>query len=202
MNKEIALRKLKELEGHDLRKIADEYGITVFKEGKPNKGWAGQTIERAIGLPLNSSQRPNAGSWELKLVSLKRKADGTIKPKETMQITMINAQDVLNRPFEISHLLAKLKSLVICGRIFVSKDEPESILYKVGTFDLEGELYEAVKRDYEEVRETLHTQGFQALTGHMGKLVQPRTKGPGHGSISRAFYARTGFVAIILDLTS
>lgn len=200
MNKEIALRTLKKLEGRDLRKLANKYRITVFKEGKPNKGWAGHTIERAIGLPLNSSQRPNAGSWELKLVSLKRKSDGTIKPKETMQITMINARDVLNRPFETSHLLAKLKSLVICGRIFVSKDEPESILYKVGTFDLEGELYEAVKRDYEEVRETLRTQGFQALTGHMGKLVQPRTKGPGHGSTSRAFYARTGFVAIILDL--
>ncbi len=32
----------------------------------------------------------------------------------------------------------------------------------------------------------------------MGKLVQPRTKGQGHGSTSRAFYARTGFVAHIL----
>lgn len=200
MNKEFALQKLKKLEGQDLRKLADKYKITVFKEGKPNKGWAGQTVERAIGLPLNSSQRPNAGSWELKLVSLKKKVDGTIVPKETMQITMINAQDVLVRPFESSHLLSKLRSLVICGRIFVSKDEPESILYKVGTFDLKGELYEIVKGDYEEVRNIIRTKGFQALTGRMGKLVQPRTKGPGHGSTSRAFYARTGFVVIILGL--
>ena len=200
MNKEIAIRELKILEGQDLRKLADKYKITVFKGGKPNKGWAGQTVERAIGLPLNSSQRPNAGSWELKLVSLKKKVDGTIVPKETMQITMINAQDVLGCPFESSHLLSKLRSLVICGRIFVSKDEPQSILYKVGSFDLKGELYETVKDDYEEVRNTIRTKGFQALTGHMGKLVQPRTKGPGHGSTSRAFYARKGFVAIILGL--
>jgi len=32
----------------------------------------------------------------------------------------------------------------------------------------------------------------------MGVLVQPRTKGPGHGSTSRAFYARKIFVAHIL----
>ncbi len=195
-----ALRKLKKLEGKDLRPLADKFGITVFKDGRPNKGWAEQTIETAIGLPLNSSQNPNAGSWELKLVSLKRKRDGSIVPKETMQITMINAQDVLSRPFEDSHLLAKLRSIIICGRIFVSQEEPESILFKVSTFDLQGDLYEMVKKDYEEVRRTIRTKGFQALTGHMGKLVQPRTKGPGHGSTSRAFYARTGFVKIILGL--
>jgi len=200
MNKEGAFRKLKRLEGYDLRKLADKYGVTVFKGGKPNKGWAGHTIERAIGLPLNSSQRPNAGSWELKLVSLKRKPGGIIAPKETMQITMINASNVLDNPFESSHLLAKLQSLIICGRIFVSQDEPESILYKVSTFDVRGELYEAVKRDYEEVRDALRLRGFQSLTGRMGKLVQPRTKGAGHGSTSRAFYARTGFVATILEL--
>ncbi len=34
----------------------------------------------------------------------------------------------------------------------------------------------------------------------MGVLVQPRTKGPGHGSISRAFYARPTFVAHIISL--
>jgi len=200
MNKEIALQKLKTLEGQDLRKLAEKYNITVFKEGKTNKGWAGQTVERAIGLPLNSSQCPNAGSWELKLVSLKKKVDGTLVPKETMQITMINEKDVLERPFESSHLLSKLRSLVICGRIFVSKNEPESILYKVGTFDLKGELYKIVKTDYEDVRNAIRTRGFKSLTGHMGELVQPRTKGPGHGSISRAFYARKGFVAIILDI--
>jgi len=32
MNREIALQKLKKLEGQDLRKLADKYKITVFKE--------------------------------------------------------------------------------------------------------------------------------------------------------------------------
>ena len=34
----------------------------------------------------------------------------------------------------------------------------------------------------------------------LGRLVQARTKGPGHGSISRAFYALSAFVAHILNL--
>ena len=38
------------------------------------------------------------------------------------------------------------------------------------------------------------------MTGDLGKLVQARTKGPGYGSTSRAFYARPIFVAHILDL--
>ncbi|MFS8086621.1 MAG: hypothetical protein ACMG6H_13395, partial [Acidobacteriota bacterium] len=55
-----------------------------------------------------------------------------------------------------------------------------------------------VRADYQLVRDTIITDGFQALTGKMGVRVQPRTKGAGHGSTSRAFYARTSFVAHIL----
>jgi DNA mismatch repair protein MutH len=43
-------------------------------------------------------------------------------------------------------------------------------------------------------------KGFDALTGDTGKYVQARTKGRGHGSTSRAFYARALFVAHILNL--
>jgi len=54
--------------------------------------------------------------------------------------------------------------------------------------------------DYELVQNTIKKKGFNELTGAIGILVQPRTKGPGHGSISRAFYARTGFVKVLLGI--
>jgi site-specific DNA-methyltransferase (adenine-specific) len=44
------------------------------------------------------------------------------------------------------------------------------------------------------IKEDFSMRGFSALTGKMGKYVQPRTKGAGHGSISRAFYARPDFL--------
>jgi hypothetical protein len=45
-----------------------------------------------------------------------------------------------------------------------------------------------------------HQNGFELLTGKMGKYIQPRTKGSGHGSTSRAFYARTSFLKKLLSV--
>jgi len=195
MEREEAVKKIQELIGKDLRKLADDYGITVFREGKKNKGWAGHVIERFLGLPLSSAQAPNFGSWELKVCSLKRLKSGTLTVKETMAITMIDPYNVANTQFENSHLLSKLRKAVIAARIWVSQAEESSILRSVVTFDLgDTEVYKQVKEDYDLVRNTIINNGFEALTGKMGVYIQPRTKGPGHGSTSRAFYARTGFL--------
>jgi len=121
--------------------------------------------------------------------------------KETMAITMIDPVNVLQKPFEESHLLAKLKKAVVCARLFESQQETHTLLVKVATFDLGNtEIFNQVRADYEETRETIRTKGFEALTGAMGVLIQPRTKGAGHGSTSRAFYARTQFVSKILGI--
>lgn len=200
MEREQAVLELRKLEGVDLRALANKYGITVWKGDKKNKGWLGHTLERYLELPLNSSQSPNFGSWELKSVPLKRQG-GELVVKETMAITMIDGVNVLQKTFEESHLLSKLRKAVVCARIFESQAEEHTVLFKVATFDIgNAHVYNQVKLDYEETRECIRSHGFHCLTGSMGKLVQPRTKGAGHGSTSRAFYARTGFVAHILGL--
>ena len=200
--REEAVRELRKLIGKDIRPLADKYGVTVFKNGKLNKGWAGHTLEKHLGFDLSSLQAPNGLNWELKAVPVEyNKRKGKIWPKETMAITMINPEDVSKKTFEESHLFSKLRSLIICGRMFESKEEKHSILHSVGTFELSDEvLKEEVKRDYELVKEAIKQQGFKVLTGEMGVHVQPRTKGPGHGSTSRAFYARPDFLAIILGI--
>jgi len=181
--------------------LASQFGVTIWKGDKKNKGWAGHVIERYLGLPINSAQSPNFGSWELKIVPLKRLTNGRVTVKETMAITMIDPLYVKNTPFEQSHLLSKLKKAVVCARLFESQDEKRSLLVRVASFDLSDRvLYEQVKKDYEETRNCILIKGFDCLTGAMGALVQPRTKGAGHGSTSRAFYARTQFVAKILGI--
>jgi len=205
LNREDAIVKLKELINQDLRPLASKFGVTVFKDEKNhkgrNKGWAGQVLERHLGLGISNAQAPNGGRWELKLVSLKALKSGKITPKETMQVTMINPEQVKNTEFENSHLLNKLKEVIICVRLYNDIDETKSILVSVGKFDLGNkELYEQVKKDYNLVKNALNTKGFSALTGAMGVYVQPRTKGPGHGSISRAFYARPIFIKKILNI--
>lgn len=195
-----AVNRLTTLVGQDLRQLADQFNVTVWSQGnKKNKGWAGHTIERYLGLALNSSRSPNFGSWELKLVPLVARKTGSLRVKETMAITMIDPVEVVNKAFEESHLFNKLQKIVVVARIFESKADERSLVHSVASFDLDNpEIYAQVKTDYDLVRETIRSQGFSSLSGRMGKLVQPRTKGKGHGSTSRAFYARTAFVAHIL----
>lgn len=205
IDKEKAIAKLKELIGRDLRPLASKFGVTVFLDEKNhkgrNKGWAGQVLERHIGLGACNIQAPNGGHWELKMVSLKKLRNGKIVPKETMQITMINPDQVKNTPFENSYLLHKLKEVVICARLYNDIKETKSDLVSVGKFDLnDKELYDQVKEDYDLVRNALKTKGFKALTGYMGVYIQPRTKGAGHGSTSRAFYARPNFIKKVLGI--
>ncbi|MDE0484285.1 MAG: MutH/Sau3AI family endonuclease [Candidatus Poribacteria bacterium] len=195
MERQQAIQKLSTIVGQDLRILAEEYGVTVFKDKKINKGWAGHVLERHLGLPINSSQSPNFGSWELKIIPLKYLKSGKLTVKETMAVTMIDPYNVERTDFEDSHLLIKLRRMIVAARIWESQEEERSVLHRVTTFDLDApEVYSQVKADYDVVRETICTKGFSDLTGRMGVYIQPRTKGAGHGSTSRAFYARTSFL--------
>ena len=181
--------------------MADQYGIPVWKNGHENKGWAGLVIERYLGLPQNSRQAPDFGTWELKVVPLRRAPDGTLRVKESMAITMLEPTEVLANEFEESHLYDKLRSMVVISRIYESPEERHSILHAAAEFDLDNaKIREQVKSDYETVRAQIRSRGIDSVTGDLGKLVQARTKGRGQGSTTRAFYARPSFVAHILNL--
>lgn len=195
------LRRIRLLTGKDLRPLAEQYRVTVWKNGRKNKGWAGQVIEQYLGLPQNSLQAPDFGSWELKVVPLAHAADGTVRIKESMAITMIEPAEVVANRFEDSHLYDKLRSMIVVARIFENVEDTSSILHSAAEFDLDNPLIRRqVEADYEAIREIIRMKGLEALTGDTGRYVQARTKGRGHGSISRAFYARALFVAHILNL--
>jgi DNA mismatch repair protein MutH len=203
MEREEAMLKLSGLIGRDLHELANEYEVTVrTADGKVNKGWAGHVCERHLGIPINSSQSPNFGSWELKSIPLKYLKNGNLQFKETMAVTMIDSYQVARTSFEESHLFAKLRKAVCVARTVGESVNDPSYIHSVNTIDLEGDIYRTVRADYELVRSCLNdpSRGFDALTGRMGTYIQPRTKGAGHGSTSRAFYARTRFLAKFITL--
>ena len=151
------------------------------------------------GLPINSLRNPNLGTWELKLVSLRKLKSGDLGIKETIAITMIDPIEVTGKGFVQSHLYTKLSKIIAVARIWESKEEKSSICHSVNAFELDGtEMFDQVQDDYELIRTTIRERGFEKLTGRMGKFVQPRTKGSGHGSTSRAFYARSELVEYVI----
>ncbi len=199
----VAINNLKKYIGKDLRVLALEHGITTYETGKQNKGWKGLVLERLAGLETNVSKAPNGLTYELKSVSFHNKKEMLV-PKETMAITMINPEELKAHAFFESHCWVKLKTIVFCAVMWYGKNAEKSELIKVASLDFaeDDELIKEIKADYNFIREKLIKHGFESLTGKDGKWIQARTKGAGHGSTSRAFYARTALVKKIFETAS
>ncbi|MDP3792761.1 MAG: MutH/Sau3AI family endonuclease [bacterium] len=198
-----AIKNLKKYIGQDLRKLALEHDITTYETGKQNKGWKGLVLERLAGLQTNVSKAPNGLTYELKSVAF-RYVGKKLMPKETMAITMINPAELKAHSFFESHCWAKLKTIVFCAVMWHGKNSEKAELLKVTSLDFteDDELIKEIKADYDLIRNKLITKGFDALAGKDGKWIQARTKGPGHGSVSRAFYARTSLVKKIFEIAA
>lgn len=201
ISKFVCIRNLEKHVGQDLCLHADTYGITRFIEGRQNKGWKGLTLERLAGLTNSNSPAPNGLGFELKAVAYEERK-GIWIPKETMAITMINPKTLITTSFFKSHCWEKLKSLVFCAVHWYGKHQDKAELLKVSSLDFleSDDLIKEIENDYEFIRNKLIEHGFSALTGKDGKWIQARTKGPGHGSISRAFYARKTLLKEIIKL--
>lgn len=197
----IAIKNLEKFVGQDLAELAVKYGVTTYKDGKQNKGWKGLTLEHLAGLSNDNKQAPNGLGFELKSTAFYKVKDEW-RPKETFAITMINPTVLQATPFFESHCWDKLKSLVYCAVTWNGKHNEKAELLKVQSFDfLESDtLIQEIQADYEFIRNKLITKGFSALTGKDGKWIQARTKGAGHGSTSRAFYARKELIKEIIKL--
>lgn len=199
----IAIKNLKKYIGKDLRKLALKYQITTYETGKQNKGWKGLVLERLAGLVPNVSKAPNGLSYELKSASFYSKK-GEFIPKETMAITMINPKELIQHSFFESHCWNKLKAIIFCAVMWHGKNSKSGELLKVASLDFaeDDELIKEIKTDYDYIRNKLIQSGFESLTGEDGKWIQARTKGKGHGSTSRAFYARIPLVKKIFETAS
>ena len=186
-----AISNLRKYLGQDLSLLANGFNVTTFLNGKQNKGWKGLVLERCAGLDNNNVSAPNGIGFELKSVSFVEKK-GVLVAKETMAITMLNQDKLRKQDFYESGLWEKLKSLVFCAVEWKGTNDKNVNFLDVTSFDFqdEQELIDEIKADYDFIRNKLISQGFDALTGSDGKWIQARTKGAGHGSTSRAFYAR------------
>ena len=103
-----------------------------------------------------------------------------------------------------SGFLIKSSQVMYIDPYNIKENSEKAELLKVTSLDFSetDELIQEIKADYDFIQHKLITKGFKSLTGKDGKWIQARTKGPGHGSVSRAFYARTSFVKKIFEIAS
>lgn len=200
VTRHIAIKNLQKYINKDLSVYAKQFGITIYKNGKLNKGWKGKVLEKLAGLEGDNKQAPNGLGFELKSTSYKRLKNGNLSPRETMAITMINPVVLKEISFFKSHCWDKLKMIVFCAVMWYEEDRAKAELLGVKSFDMmdDERLIKEIEQDYEFIRSKLISHGFESLTGVDGKWIQARTKGTGginpktgkERPKTRAFYAR------------
>jgi DNA mismatch repair protein MutH len=173
-------------------RITQHIGGPIVSPITRNKGATGLLLETLTGIP-HTSDALDCSDGELKVCPLKKLKNGTIVPKETIAVTMLSRDALRLETFEESKCYAKLRRMLIVPYlrdgntvqfttpILVDADMPKYT-----------NMFTELRADYDLIR-SRYLDG-SALSSKTGKYLQNRTKGRGHGSISRAYYLRTAFI--------
>ncbi len=163
-----------------------------------NKGLPGHFLEDLLGIP----HTPNAldcSDGELKLFPVKKLKSGALVPKETIAVTMLSKDDLKTCDFNSSRVCKKLSKVLIVPYF----REGDTIQFLEAwlierTDPAFSQVYATLEADYNEIRRHFLETG--ALESKTGTFLQNRTKGPGHGSTTRAYFLRQQFMRQFVPL--
>ena len=164
-----------------------------------NKGAAGLLLEKLTGIPTSSALL-DALDGEVKIVPYKRLKNGSLVPKETIAVTMLNCDQLCSTNFTDSHCAAKLRRMLIVPYI---REGDNIRLLKPTLFDASAscneELFAVLAADYAAIQSEWLSK--KELHSETGALLQTRTKGPGGtAKKTRAFYLRPAFMKKVVSL--
>lgn len=213
---EALLAHARALVGVELAELADQLGLPEpVGEGsaRRSKGWAGQIIERELGVEAGGGAGPDfaALATELKTVPV----DERLNPRESTAVCQIDPVTIAGESWETSTARRKLARV-----LFVALEVPPGAR-SVGERRVAGvrlwspsPAEEALLRaDFELFARDYFRRGrTNAITGHLGQVMQVRPKGRNAADVRVAFdengqptrvgkcgfYLRAPFVAGIL----
>jgi hypothetical protein len=174
--------------------VGKEFHLPVTR----NKGFPGIFLEQCTDIPQTSNCL-DCVDGELKNVQIKQNRRGDFVPKESIAITMVRVADLVEHDFVSSRCYAKLSRMLVVPYFRTG----ETIRYMAPTMidknkEEYADLFHILETDYNEIRKTYLETGV--LSSSTGTLLQTRTKGKGHGSVSRAFYLRAEFIKRFVPL--
>ena len=163
-----------------------------------NKGATGLLLETITGIP-HTSNCLDCSDGELKTFPLKKLKNGSLVPKETLAVTMLSTDELKSCAFDNSRCAKKMLRMLVVPYL----RNGDAITYLTPTLlekEKLPELYKRLEEDYLQIQTHYTSSGL--LTSSIGKYLQTRTKGAGHGTTSRAFYLRTTFLKEHVSLPS
>lgn len=190
----------------DIANLAAEVGVTIVKNGKLNKGWVGQTLDRLANTQALSASQPDGIDFELKSVHFVLKNEEWV-PKETLAITMFNPETILAEAFEDSALWHKLARMILVGHSYTEGHRGGALVRFVMPIDVsDPTLRNEIERYWRHIRTVVQDGKIATYSskGTSSGFIQLRTKGSGTsksrcpltGTLfnTRAFYATKRFI--------
>jgi hypothetical protein len=176
--------------------VGREFHLPITKD----KGSVGNLLQDCLGIP-RSSNCLDLTDGEVKCFPLRKLRDGSLVPKESIAVTMLDRDELKSIDFEHSRCYKKIERMLIVPYLrtedFICFMKPSVVDKNLPQYT---ELYAIFKTDYDEIRQKF--LDTSRLESRIGKLLQNRTKGPGHGSTSRAFYFRPAFMRQYIPISS
>ena len=213
---EALLAHARALIGVELGELADQLGLPVPGTAagpERTKGWAGQIIEHELGVETNGASGPDFAALGIELKTVP--VDSELKPRESTAVCQIDPIAIAGESWETSTARRKLDRV-----LFIALEAPpgarsvaERRVAAVRLWSPSPGQDLLMRADFDLfVRDFFRRGRADAITGHLGQVLQVRPKGrnaadarDGYdeaGLPARVgkcgFYLRPAFVASIL----
>jgi hypothetical protein len=151
-----------------------------------NKGSVGHWLEKSLGIP-HTDKCLDFTDGEMKSFPLKKLQSGSLVPKETIAVTMLNTDELLTQSFKSTRCYKKLSR---CLYVPYYREGDEVEFLEPSLINAENGCFDQLEEDYEEIRKEFLERGL--LKCAIGKLLQTRPKGV-RNTVTRAYYLRKEF---------
>lgn len=178
--------------------------IPVVVNGKMDKGWRGNAVEHLLNLKKNNKHAADFVGFEIKSVPVLLDKDSKLKAKETVCLSVLDPMELVNKFFEESLLFHKIQSMVFVLIDVADSENPAICGHRFIHLDDFPNLKAQLAQDYEtiagHIMENLTNEETltKALSGWLGKAMQPRPKTGDRGNYTWAFYLRAKVVNQLL----
>jgi DNA mismatch repair protein MutH len=205
------MERARSVAGLTLAELGARVDVTVPNEGVRGKGIAGQILEKVLGATAASRAEPDFVSLGIELKTIPLNEAG--KPKESTFVASISLSSMGDTDWEHSVACKKLsKVLFVPVEAASATPLPDR---RVGRAYLwvpnAGELA-LLRSDWERLADMIGRGEVEAITGHLGEVLQVRPKaatgsarrrapdeeGAVQWTLPRGFYLRPAFTGAVL----